>query len=104
MPIGAGTTYSVAATGGSATTTLSEANLPVHTHANTLSDGGHSHAMTGGLVGTSGSQQYVGGNATQSGTTGGAYTGITITNAPVGSGTAATTISPYLGIYFIIKT
>jgi len=103
MPIGAGTTYSAASTGGSATTTLSIANLPAHTHANTLSDGGHSHTMTGGLVG-SGSQQYISGNAAASGSTDAAFTGITITNASVGSGTAATTISPYLGIYFIIKT
>jgi microcystin-dependent protein len=104
MPIGAGTTYSAASTGGSATTTLSIANLPAHTHANTLSDGGHSHTMTGGLVGSSGGQQYVGGSAAPTGSTDTAFTGITITNASVGSGTAATTISPYLGIYFIIKT
>jgi len=103
MPIGAGTTYSAADTGGSATTTLQIANLPAHTHANTLTDNGHSHAMTGGLGG-SGTQQYTSGNVTQSTSTSPAFTGITITNASVGSGTAATTISPYLGIYFIIKT
>jgi microcystin-dependent protein len=103
MPIGAGTTYSVAATGGSATTTLLEANLPAHTHSNTLTDNGHSHTMTGGLGG-SGTMQYVSGNTTPSTSTNSALTGITITNASVGSGTAATTISPYLGIYFIIKT
>jgi microcystin-dependent protein len=104
MPIGAGTTYSAADTGGSATTTLQIANLPAHTHANTLTDNGHSHGVVGGLQGTSGSQQYIGGNATPSTSTSAASTGITITNASVGSGTAATTISPYLGIYFIIKT
>jgi microcystin-dependent protein len=103
MPIGAGTTYSAADTGGSATTTLSIANLPAHTHANTLTDPTHSHTMIGGLGG-SGTQQYTSGNVTQIGSTNAASTGITITNASVGSGTAATTISPYLGIYFIIKT
>jgi len=55
-------------------------------------------------LGNSGSQQYTSGNAGQTGFTSAASTGITITNASVGSGTAVTTISPYLGIYFIIKT
>jgi microcystin-dependent protein len=103
MPIGAGTTYSAADTGGSATTTLSIANLPAHTHANTLTDPTHSHTYAGGLSG-GGVLQYTSGDKTLAYSTSAASTGITITNASVGSGTAATTISPYLGIYFIIKT
>jgi len=97
-------TFVAGNTGGATTTTLSVANLPAHTHANTLSDSGHVHTMTGGLVGTSGSQQYVGGNATSAGSTDAAFTGITLTNAPVGSGTAATTISPYIVVYMWQRT
>lgn len=104
MLISQDATYTAGSTGGSATTTLSIANLPAHTHANTLSDPTHSHTMTGGLVGTSGGQQYVGGNATPSGSTDAASTGITLTNASVGSGTAATTISPYIAVYMWQRT
>lgn len=49
--VGAGSTYSVGATGGSATTTLSTANLPSHTHNYSGSTGGmnannpHSHGV-----------------------------------------------------------
>ena len=106
MPIGAGTTYSAASTGGSSTTTLSIANLPAHTHANTLSEPTHSHAYndTGAYAGGSGAGDAVVQGLGNNRYTSAASTGITITNASVGSGTAATTISPYLGIYFIIKT
>lgn len=41
MIIGASTTYTVEATGGSATTTISSANLPTHVH----SVGAHSHGL-----------------------------------------------------------
>jgi microcystin-dependent protein len=110
MPIGAGTiAASIGATGGSATTTLSTANLPAHTHANTLTDPGHFHTVYGagdqatpnnGIPYTArGGAQYPTPFNTLTATT-----GITINNASAGSGTAATTISPYLGINFIIKT
>jgi len=103
MPYGT----TVGATGGSATTTLITANLPSHTHS--ISDPGHAHTIVDGQVntrtnpffnwvGTGGASVGVSGANTNSNTT-----GITATDA-TGSGTAATTISPYLGINFIIKT
>ena len=104
MPIGVNTiAASVGATGGSATTTLTVPNLPSHSHS--ITDPGHYHAVTfGSPLGygtTSGPDP---GAAWNTGTrTNTATTGITATNN-TGSGTAANTISPYLGIYFIIKT
>jgi len=100
MPYGT----TVGSTGGSATTTLITANLPAHTHNNTITDPGHFHNATSttganiNWVGTGGAAVLV------NSVTSTATTGVTITNASAGSGTAATTISPYLGINFIIKT
>lgn len=51
--VGAGAAYAVNATGGSATTTLSAANLPSHTHSisvsgsTTAADASHSHSLSG---------------------------------------------------------
>lgn len=54
--VGAGTTYAVNATGGAATVSLTEANLPSHLHSVSITSGinsvGHSHAVninTGGM-------------------------------------------------------
>ena len=131
MPVGAGTTYTVAATGGAATTTIGTTNLPAHSHgvndpghlhpaASVVSDPGHFHNIlsnTGGNYNVGGSQgpnvagsYNVIGMYTDTNTTGVTVattitsntTGITTQNT--GSGTAITTISPYIGIYFIIKS
>ena len=108
MPIGAGTiAASIGATGGSATTTLSVSNLPSHNHSASVSDPGHFHTQTlgnaGGSVGSNAS--YTGSGANQvTASINSAVTGISVSTANTGSGTAATTISPYLGINFIIKT
>ena len=58
--VGAGSTYAVGATGGSVTVTLSQANLPAHTHSVSITSGGesvgHTHSgstgTTGGLEGS----------------------------------------------------
>jgi microcystin-dependent protein len=100
MPYGT----TVASTGGSATTTLITANLPSHTHS--ITDPGHSHTFPSPLAGSPNSGQIMRADVLQataySGTNSNT-TGITATDA-TGSGTAVTTISPYLGINFIIKT
>jgi microcystin-dependent protein len=106
MPIGAGSTYSLAATGGSATTTLAEANLPSHSH--TLS------TSTTGITISQNAEQYNTGHQLAGG---GSFTvyptpatitindpGHTHTVGNTGSGTAFTNLPPYLGIYYIIKT
>jgi len=99
MPIGAGTTYSVNSTGGSA-----DAIVVSHTH--TITDPGHTHTTTyqyeryntsGGSTLTGGDGLSSGSNSINSNTT-----GITVDNE--GSSGTNANLPPYLGIYFIIKT
>ena len=92
----------LASTGGAATTTLITANLPAHSH--TINDPGHVHSyMTyASTAPQSGSSTQCAVNQTTYNTSS-AQTGITGTNN-TGSDTAFSTISPYLGIHFIIKT
>jgi microcystin-dependent protein len=124
MPIGAGSTYSLAATGGSATTTLSTANIPSHAHSFSATTAGmnsntsHNHNLLGSSYHyvADGGQNNGGASAnpfTPGSTTYGDVTATTSidhthnlsgTTGSIGSGTAATTISPYLGIYYIVKT
>ena len=110
MPIGAGTTYSIAGTGGS-----KDAITVSHTH--TLTDAGHSHKTDG----TDGSNYHVvkanadsffdyksdysnanDGNYISGSKTGTSTTGITIDSA--GSSGTNANLPPYLGIQFIIKS
>lgn len=94
MPIGAGTTYAAAVTGGS-----KDAIVVSHTH--DITDPGHAHEYTApksGVVAFGDTAQ----TDNQSATTSTAVTGISIQNAGV-SGTNAN-LPPYLGIFFIIKT
>lgn len=105
MPISVDATYLAGTTGGSATTTLITANLPSHTHTATVTDPGHAHSYT-----TNASTAPQSGSATQcmvnptSQTTGTATTGITVSNSSTGSGTAVTTISPYIAVYMWNRT
>jgi len=104
MPIGVSGSYALASTGGAATTTLITANLPSHTHP--ITDPGHTHGLTNLATYTdivSGGPIPIQTRTNNPNTTNSATTGITATDA-TGSGTAATTISPYLAINFIIKT
>jgi hypothetical protein len=74
--------------------------MPTHSHANTLSDPGHSHVVgfepsgSGATAGisASGDPQYVHSASTVH--TQSATTGITITNANVGSGSAHAILQP----------
>ena len=166
MVIGAGSTYAVAATGGSASTTISSSNLPSHTHtysstsgsmsadhshtysgttatenanhSHAVSDPGHAHAVDGWVTyGTSGgTARYtlndgsMGGPVafgttsvgtgislgtesaahahTYSGTSSGVSANhthsVSGTSDATGSGTAATTISPYYALAYIMKS
>ena len=108
MPIGVNGTYTLASTGGAASTTIATTNLPAHNHTatSTVTDPGHVHSYytamspVGGAAGSDLRNGYGYFN------TGSAVTGITVatTIGNTGSGTALTTISPYLGVYYIIKT
>jgi len=104
MPIGAGTTYSAASTGGS-----KDAIVVSHTHS--VTDSGHNHTIPQGF--NNGGDGYGDGLSD----TPNAYTFVSTVNT-INSGTSTTGISiasagssgtnanlpPYLGIYFIIKT
>jgi len=100
-----GGSYLAGYTGGSATTSLSVANLPPHTHPNYLNDPGHSHAQTGATVANV-NLQIQGGTATglEYANTSASLTGVSIVNGSTGSGTAVTTISPYIVVYIWQRT
>jgi len=105
MPISVDATYTAGSTGGSATTTLITANLPSHTHTATVTDPGHNHtfATYANTAPQSGSATQCAVNPTTQ-TTSTATTGISVTNSSTGSGTAATTISPYIAVYMWNRT
>lgn len=109
--VGAGSTYAVGATGGSATVTLSEANLPSHSHTfsgTTSSDGAHTHTFT--VVNTSAlTSGSVPGTLQGSATTNttdsaGAHTHtFSGTTSSVGSGTSVENRPPYYALAYIMK-
>ena len=100
MPVGAGTTYSAAGTGGS-----KDAVVVSHTHTATVTDPGHLHTNAASSIGAF--INYAGSAGAVYNINGGtntAVTGISVANASTGvSGTNAN-LPPYLGIFFIIKT
>jgi microcystin-dependent protein len=125
--VGAGSTYSVGNTGGSASVALTVAQLPSHTHSitastgsagahtHTITDPGHTHGYVNNTSGASGT----GGTAatslqnstTDSSTTGisinsdGAHTHtVTATAANTGSGQAHENRPPYFALAYIMKT
>ena len=108
-----GSTYTAGSTGGSATTTLITANLPSHSHSatTTSTDSGHTHgsAIGSGFISNGGPESLAGGpnlpfgrpSATASGN---AIITSTTTIGNTGSGTAVTTISPYIAVYMWNRT
>lgn len=96
--VGAGSTYAVNATGGSA-----DAVVVSHTHTASVTDPGHFHVYQ--MLTGSGSQFFAGGGQ-QSGNrnTDSAVTGISVTNSSTGvSGTNAN-LPPYYALCYIMKT
>jgi hypothetical protein len=101
--VGAGSTYAVAATGGSA-----DAVVVSHTHTATsvVTDPGHFHGSVFAPSGSSLGDQRSSNISSMDGNTGTATTGITVatTNASTGvSGTNAN-LPPYYALAFIMKT
>ena len=98
--VGAGSTYAVNATGGTA-----DAIVVSHTHTASVTDPGHLHTLTGGyLQDTAGPTGGSGANLRTYGTqTNSATTGISVTNASSGvSGTNAN-LPPYYALAYIMK-
>jgi hypothetical protein len=101
--VGAGSTYAVDATGGSA-----DATLPTHTHTatSTVTDPGHNHDFLGSLYVNPGS---TGGGSAQAGTTrttNNAFTSITVATTNANAGTSGTNanLPPYYALAYIMKT
>jgi microcystin-dependent protein len=116
-----GSTYTAGSTGGSATTTLSSSNLPSHTHSFSATSGGPNTSLNHRhYVGSRDSTADNGGNYAQefvsdagSGYGPNTYTNyqdlshthdVSGTTGSAGSGTAATTISPYIAVYMWNRT
>lgn len=104
--VGAGSTYAVGATGGSA-----DAIVVSHTHTTTVTDAGHTHNLKGGyavvtdFVGGSGADYGVGvgddlgtGYQVASNTT-----GITVANSTTGSSGTNANLPPYYALCYIMK-
>jgi hypothetical protein len=97
--VGAGSTYAVNATGGSA-----NAIVVSHTHTATVTDPGHFHNTRGSGVFTAGGVSFsVTSDTTPVGTTDTKTTGITVANTTAGvSGTNAN-LPPYYALAYIMK-
>ena len=116
MLISADGTYTAGSTGGSATTTLSVSNLPSHTHSATssVSDPGHFHTTSWNNINdfnqggqAPGTEQYPDDTQGSFGiNTDTKSTGISVSTSisNTGSGTAVTTISPYIAVYMWNRT
>jgi microcystin-dependent protein len=92
------------ASGGAETHTLTTAELASHTHVNTLNDPGHFHDIKGGsgaggtvAVINNGAGSFNADNITATKTT-----GVTITNAAAGSGSAHNNVQPTFILNYII--
>lgn len=101
--VGAGDTYAVDATGGSADATLVSHN---HTATSTVTDPGHNHSVpnSGSQNNSFDSGTTVGNDAT--GTSGTATTGITVSTSISTEGSSATNanLPPYYALAYIMKT
>ena len=98
--VGAGSTYAVDATGGSA-----DAIVVSHTHTATVTDPGHLHKwgsppVTTRAAGSQGQYDSVGDTQNDTST---ATTGITVTNASTGSSGTNANLPPYYALAYIMK-
>ena len=109
--VGAGSAYSPGNTGGNSSVTLSESQLPSHTHTASVSDPGHQHntsvtnsalfPATGQItIGYGGPGGYPATIFTMSDAT----TGISVSNSSTGSGGAIENRPPYYALCYIMKT
>jgi|688.fasta_scaffold63293_6 microcystin-dependent protein len=110
--VGAGSTYAVAATGGSATVTLSTSEIPSHTHtfsATTSTDGAHAHTYQLPDLISNGERdnnpQFGDTTSTATTSTAGAHNHtVSGTTAASGSGGAHENRPPYYALAYIMKS
>jgi hypothetical protein len=98
--VGAGSTYSVAGTGGSA-----DAIVVSHTHTATVTDPGHTHNTSIGVVSANTGNGAAGGGdrLTQVVSTTTSTTGITVANSTTGSSGTNANLPPYYALAYIMK-
>jgi len=101
--VGAGSTYSVAATGGS-----TDAIVVSHTHTATVTDPGHNHnfnyaAYSWGIQGGA-STVIANRDGGGPGTTTTATTGVTVTNASAGTSGTNANLPPYCALAYVMKS
>lgn len=97
--VGAGSTYAVNATGGSANATLVS-----HTHTATVTDPGHTHNLPGSTSSGGITQTQLGVNTTATnGSTSSATTGITVGISTEGSSATNANLPPYYALCYIMK-
>jgi len=101
--IGAGNTYSVSQTGGTA-----DSIVVSHTHTATVTDPGHFHqASNYGIAVTAGGSYValgVNGSSGSGANTGSAATGISVTNTSTGSSGTNANLPPYYALAYIMKS
>jgi hypothetical protein len=96
--VGAGSTYAVGATGGSA-----DAIVVSHTHTATVTDPTHTHSYTSfTTLGVAGGGNNVGAVGTTA-TTSSASTGITVSNSTTGSSGTNANLPPYYALCYIMR-
>jgi len=95
--VGAGSTYAVAATGGSANATLVS-----HTHTANVADPGHFHTYIASTLGGTGGLTATNDSAPIQNTST-ATTGITVTNSTEGSSATNANLPPYYALAYIMK-
>jgi len=95
----------VGAKGGNESQTLTIAQMPAHTHPNTLTDPGHNHGgvITGGTIDTTPGGGFNIIKSLNAGNTNIATTGITINNMPQGGDQPHTIVQPTQTLNYIIK-
>jgi microcystin-dependent protein len=98
--VGAGSTYAVNATGGSA-----DAIVVSHTHTATVTDPGHLHTyLFPTSIGLAGGGNNLAANTGGSQNTSTATTGITVANSTTGSSGTNANLPPYYALCYIMKS
>jgi len=97
--------YALGTTCGVNSVTLTESQIPSHTHVATVNDPGHSHEIilstfAGSIAGPDGYEYQIGADSTLE--TESSTTGITVSNAPAGGGEAHNNVQPVIATYFIM--
>jgi microcystin-dependent protein len=97
--VGAGSTYAVGATGGSA-----NAIVVSHTHTATVTDPGHTHSYASSTFNCNQNTGQVQAGVTATGTTASNTTGISVGISTTGSSGTNANLPPYYALCYIMKT